>query len=123
MRKRFLIAWLAGLMVVSSGGLAQADIVSIIDPNGGQEIENEVGTLSEAAFEALSPSPTVQDWEGIGAMVGDNSPFSLGGVTVTGIYRDTRVEESFSPIHSMPYYYDTFEDRDPDHLWKEPVQE
>ena len=40
-------------MIVSSGGLAQADIVSIIDPIGGQEIDNEIGTLSEAAFEAL----------------------------------------------------------------------
>ena len=82
------------LLMATIAGTASADIVSIIDPTGGQEIDLEIGTLSEAAFEALSP--TVQDWEGVGAMVGDSSPFNLGGVNVTGTYNDTQVNASFS---------------------------
>lgn len=82
--RAYLGAFVFAIGALAAPGSVLADIVSIIDPPGGGEIEEEVGNISQAAFEALGP--VVEDHENGTGPQGADTPFVLDGVMISGEY-------------------------------------
>jgi len=77
------IGWALALLGALCASVS-ADLVSVVDPPGLGEIDEEIGNLSQTAFEALVP--VVNDHENGTGPQSANDPFSIGSVGVTGIY-------------------------------------
>lgn len=87
---------LGASLFLGAGLPASADIVHVVDPPGLGEIDEEIGNISKADFEALIPD--VNDHENGTGPQDNDEPFSIGDVLVSGIYGNgpTQVCANFS---------------------------